>query len=243
MSGPRPLRRRVEHVDTDAAGVVHFTRYASLIETALLEDLEAMGVGTRLMSEHKLLPAVTELRMRYGAAARFPDRIEVRAGIDHVGGASWRVSGTVRRLPDHADTGADAAGMWPDAADVWRDDASVLRDRADVLRDRANAGSDRANAGSDRADFGPDRVEVGRDRGGLGPDRAGLGPDRAGPGVERAGVRVERPGARTGTLLATGTLVMCLVNAADGTPAPLPAALRAALRAQLSGERNDGRDR
>jgi acyl-CoA thioester hydrolase len=173
VSGPRPLRRRVEHVDTDAAGVVHFTRYASLIETALLEDLEAMGVGTRLMSEHKLQPAVTELRMRYGAAARFPDRIEVRAGIDHVGGASWRVSGTVRRLPDHAATGADDADT---------------------------------------------------------------GPDRAGVGVDRAGVRA-------GTLLATGMLVMCLVNAADGTPAPLPAALRAALRAQLSEERNDGRDR
>ncbi|MFG1965131.1 acyl-CoA thioesterase [Nonomuraea sp. NPDC049028] len=151
VSGPRPLRRRVEHVDTDAAGVVHFTRYASLIETALLEDLEAMGVGTRLMSEHQLQPAVTELRMRYGAAARFPDRIEVRADVDHVGGASWRVSGTVRRLPDPPDDGA-------------------------------------------------------------------------------------------GPLLASGTLVLCLVNAADGRPAPLPAALRAALRAQLSEERADGRD-
>ena len=171
MSGPRPLRRRVEHVDTDAAGVVHFTRYASLIETALLEDLEAMGVGTRLMNEHKLQPAVTELRMRYGAAARFPDRIEVRTGIDHVGGASWRVSGTVRRVPDRADDGLD----------------------------RADGGSDRAEAGSVRAD------------------------------------------ARAGTLLATGTLVLCLVNAA-GTPAPLPAALRAALRAQLREERTDGRD-
>ncbi|MFG1687331.1 acyl-CoA thioesterase [Nonomuraea sp. NPDC049269] len=187
MSGPRPLRRRVEHVDTDAAGVVHFTRYASLIETALLEDLEAMGVGTRLMSEHQLQPAVTELRMRYGAAARFPDRIEVRAGIDHVGGASWRVSGTVCRLPDHADTGPDHAGVGRDDADVWRD-------RADVWPDRTDAGVDRA-------------------------------------------------GARAGMLLATGTLVMCLVNAADGTPAPLPAALRAALRAQLSEGRTDGRDR
>ncbi|MBT2227575.1 thioesterase family protein [Nonomuraea sp. NEAU-A123] len=201
MSGPRPLRRRVEHVDTDAAGVVHFTRYASLIETALLEDLEAMGVGTRLMSEHKLQPAVTELRMRYGAAARFPDRIEVRAGIDHVGGASWRVSGTVRRLPDHADTGVDDA------------------------------------------DTGTDRAGVGPDRAGVGPDRAGPGVERAGVGVDRAGCGIDRADARAGTLLATGTLVMCLVNAADGSPAPLPAALRAALRAQLSEERNDGRDR
>ncbi|MEU7857121.1 acyl-CoA thioesterase [Nonomuraea sp. NPDC049141] len=201
MSGPRPLRRRVEHVDTDAAGVVHFTRYASLIETALLEDLEAMGVGTRLMSEHQLQPAVTELRMRYGAAARFPDRIEVCAGIDHVGGASWRVSGTVRRLPDHADTGPDHAGVGRDDADVWRDRADVWRDRADVWRDRADVWPDRTDAGVDRA------------------------------------------GARAGMLLATGTLVMCLVNAADGTPAPLPAALRAALRAQLSEGRTDGRDR
>ncbi|WP_103963943.1 acyl-CoA thioesterase [Nonomuraea solani] len=98
------LPRRVEHVDTDAAGVMHFTRYASLIETALLENLEALGVGTRLMDEHKVQPAVSELRMRYSAAARFSDELLVRVGVEHVGGASYRISGFVYRREDGAET-------------------------------------------------------------------------------------------------------------------------------------------
>ncbi|MEK8107760.1 hypothetical protein NKG94_26990 [Micromonospora sp. M12] len=43
MTALRELRWRVEHVDTDAAGVVHFTRYASLLESALLENLDRLG--------------------------------------------------------------------------------------------------------------------------------------------------------------------------------------------------------
>ncbi|MDF5755758.1 thioesterase family protein [Spongiactinospora sp. TRM90649] len=102
MSGLRPLRRRVEHVDTDAAGVVHFTRYASLIETALLENLEELGVGTHLLSARALEPAVTELRMTYRAAARFPDLLVVRVDVDHVAGETCGVSGTVHRVENGA---------------------------------------------------------------------------------------------------------------------------------------------
>jgi len=87
--------RQVEHVDTDAAGVVHFTRYASLLETALLENLERLGVGVRQLGEEGLELAFSELQMNYFASARFFDPLRVRIRVDRVGGASCSVSGAV----------------------------------------------------------------------------------------------------------------------------------------------------
>lgn len=95
MSALLDLTRQVEHVDTDAAGVVHFTRYASLLETAVLENLERLGVGVRQLGEAGLELAITELQMNYFASARFFDPLRVRIRVDRVGGASCSVSGDV----------------------------------------------------------------------------------------------------------------------------------------------------
>lgn len=100
MTALRGLRRRVEHVDTDAAGVVHFTRYASLLETAVLESLDHLGVGARQLAEQGLELAVRDLRMRYEASARFLDRLRVGVRVDRVAGATCEVSGTVHRELD-----------------------------------------------------------------------------------------------------------------------------------------------
>lgn len=89
------LYRRVEHVDTDAAGVVHFTRYASLLETAAVENLERLGVGVRDLRDEDLDLVATRLQMRYSAPARFFDLLRVEVRVDRVGGASFHVSGTV----------------------------------------------------------------------------------------------------------------------------------------------------
>ncbi|WUI03653.1 thioesterase family protein [Spirillospora sp. NBC_00431] len=96
MGSLRIARYRAEHVDTDAGGVVHFTRYASWLESAVLEGLEDLGLGVGGLGERGLVPAVTELTMKYVRSARFLDRIEVRARVDHVGGASVRFAGEVR---------------------------------------------------------------------------------------------------------------------------------------------------
>jgi acyl-CoA thioester hydrolase len=91
----RPTHRRVEHLDTDASGVVHFARYASLLETAVLENLHELGAGLSALHEHGLDLAVTELRMRYHAPARFLDELELQAAIVHVGAAQVRVEGAI----------------------------------------------------------------------------------------------------------------------------------------------------
>lgn len=100
MTALRELRWRVEHVDTDAAGVVHFTRYASLLESALLENLDRLGVGVRHLAAEGLELAVREMRMRYAAPARFLDRTRVTVRVERIAGATCAVSGVVHREPD-----------------------------------------------------------------------------------------------------------------------------------------------
>ncbi|MFS8097005.1 acyl-CoA thioesterase [Lentzea alba] len=103
MSLPVTLSRTVEHVDTDASGVVHFSRYASLLETAVLENLEAFGCGVSEIESDGLDLAVAELGMRYVAPARYAERLRIRATVEHVGGAQCRVTGTVHRCVSQDD--------------------------------------------------------------------------------------------------------------------------------------------
>ena len=91
-----------EHVDTDAAGVVHFSRYASLLETGALEHLHRLGAGLTELAAEGLDLAVTELRLRYHAPARHRDRIAVHAAVATVTGASCEVVGSLRREADGA---------------------------------------------------------------------------------------------------------------------------------------------
>jgi acyl-CoA thioester hydrolase len=89
----RDTLRRVEHVDTDAAGVVHFARYASLLETSVLENLERLHIGVRRLAEDELDLAVTQLQLKYQASARYHDPIRIRVQVDRVSGASVLMSG------------------------------------------------------------------------------------------------------------------------------------------------------
>ncbi|RKH64141.1 acyl-CoA thioesterase [Corallococcus llansteffanensis] len=88
---PPALRRKVEHVDTDASGVVHFSRYASLLETAGLEELERRGAGLEVLSAQGLDLRVRELRVSYRAAARFQDWLVLVPAVEHVGPASLKL--------------------------------------------------------------------------------------------------------------------------------------------------------
>lgn len=103
MSLPATLSRTVEHIDTDASGVVHFSRYASLLETAVLENLELLGCGLSEIESGGLDLAVAELGMRYVAPARYADHLRIRAAVEHVGAAQCRVTGTVHRCAPHSD--------------------------------------------------------------------------------------------------------------------------------------------
>jgi acyl-CoA thioester hydrolase len=85
------VRHRVEHVDTDAAGVVHFSRYASLMETAALDELEHRGVGLGVFEAQGLELRVRDLRVTYRNAARFRDGLLLVPALENVGPASLKV--------------------------------------------------------------------------------------------------------------------------------------------------------
>ncbi|MFV2010009.1 MULTISPECIES: acyl-CoA thioesterase [unclassified Micromonospora] len=97
MNGLHDVRRRVEHVDTDAGGVVHFSRYASLLETALLDNLERLGVGVGALVDAGLDLTVTELQVRYRAPAKFPDPLRIAVRVQRLGGAYCQIAGAVHR--------------------------------------------------------------------------------------------------------------------------------------------------
>ncbi|MGZ3459238.1 MAG: acyl-CoA thioesterase [Archangium sp.] len=91
------FRHRVEHVDTDASGIVHFSRYASLLETAALEELERRGAGLGVLEAQGLELRVRDLRITYRSAARFRDGLLLVPGVENVGPASVKVGVKVYR--------------------------------------------------------------------------------------------------------------------------------------------------
>jgi YbgC/YbaW family acyl-CoA thioester hydrolase len=91
------LVHRIEHVDTDAAEVVHFARYASLLETAVLELLERSGAGLGALAAEGAALAVTELHVRYRQSARYRDLVHGNAGIERVGAAQLRAWSSLHR--------------------------------------------------------------------------------------------------------------------------------------------------
>ncbi|GAA2793116.1 acyl-CoA thioesterase [Saccharopolyspora taberi] len=91
------LRHRVEHVDTDAAGVMHFSRYASLAETAVLSFLHHNGTGLDLFQRHGTELAVTDLHIRYLAPARFRDVVLATTTLERATAATLRARADLAR--------------------------------------------------------------------------------------------------------------------------------------------------
>ncbi|WP_328603290.1 acyl-CoA thioesterase [Amycolatopsis sp. NBC_00345] len=105
------LDRRIEHIDTDAAGVVHFTRYLSLLESAVLENLDRLGIGLAALAENGTSLVVVESRLRHQASARFLDDVGIDVSVSHLGAASLRISGTVSGPHGPLATGTLAFGF------------------------------------------------------------------------------------------------------------------------------------
>ncbi|KAF2774999.1 acyl-CoA thioesterase [Streptomyces coelicoflavus] len=97
------VRRRVEHADTDASGVVHFARYPALQETALLENLERLGAGLGELARGGFDLVVVEATTRYRAPARYPDELSLEPAVGHLGAARARIDTTIRRAADGAE--------------------------------------------------------------------------------------------------------------------------------------------
>ena len=89
-------RMRVNWVDTDASGLIHYTaalRYFEVAEHALMRTLFAEG---RPMEEPVLLPRV-HVEADYKAGLRYPDEFDCSARVAAIGNSSVTFGYEIRR--------------------------------------------------------------------------------------------------------------------------------------------------
>jgi acyl-CoA thioester hydrolase len=89
---------RIYYEDTDLGGVVYYANYLRYLERARSEWLRAMGISqTRLLSEQRVLFAVTSVSIRYLSPARFEDVLIVTSELIRLKPASMTFSQRIRR--------------------------------------------------------------------------------------------------------------------------------------------------
>jgi acyl-CoA thioesterase FadM len=80
------IARRIEWIDTDAAGIYHWTTVFRLAELAETELHRGLGIAERTFGLMPRLAVTTE----YLGPLRFDDRIEVELGVQEIGRTSLR---------------------------------------------------------------------------------------------------------------------------------------------------------
>ena len=102
MEGPFPFATaiRVRFAETDAQGVAHHASYLVWFESARVEFLERFAGGYPALREGGLEAVVTEAHVRYGAAARFDDRLTLHARCTAIRGARFRFEYLLERTSD-----------------------------------------------------------------------------------------------------------------------------------------------
>ena len=81
---------RVRFAETDAQAVAHNAAYLVWFELARVEYLERFAGGYPALRERGIEAFVTEAHVRYGAPARFDDRLTLHARCGEVRGARFR---------------------------------------------------------------------------------------------------------------------------------------------------------
>src|SRR5437764_14702312 len=86
MSEPFRTTRRVEFVDTDMAGIVHFSNFFRWMESAEVELLRSLGLSVKLTWEGAVLgfPRVSA-SCDYVKPARFEDVLQIAVTVAKVG--------------------------------------------------------------------------------------------------------------------------------------------------------------
>ena len=83
---------RVYWEDTDAGGIVYYANYLRFFERARTEWLRQAGVEQSLLAQREgLLFVVTEANLRYRAAARLDDQLDLHLSVTELGPASLAV--------------------------------------------------------------------------------------------------------------------------------------------------------
>ena len=75
---------RVRYAETDAMGIVHHASYIVWLEVGRTELLRARGMAYRTLEEQGFLVVLSDLKVRYHAAARYDDTIIVRTALGDV---------------------------------------------------------------------------------------------------------------------------------------------------------------
>ena len=88
---------RVRFAETDAQGVAHHSAYLVWFEIARVEFLERFAGGYPALRATGIEAFVTEAHVRYGAPARFDDRLALHARCVDVRGARFRFEYLVER--------------------------------------------------------------------------------------------------------------------------------------------------
>ena len=96
---------RVRFAETDAQGVVHNSAYLVWFEIARVEFLERFAGGYPALRASGIEAFVTAAHVRYGAAARFDDRLALHARCVDVRGARFRFEYLVERAGERVADG------------------------------------------------------------------------------------------------------------------------------------------
>jgi YbgC/YbaW family acyl-CoA thioester hydrolase len=114
------IRRRVQWMDTDAAGVWHHSTAVRWMEEAEAELHRQLGIIDETFGS---TPRV-HVEFDFGAPVRFDDEVEIRLEVADVGSSSVTYEFTVERAGERAVTGrvvivlidgvAGRARPWPD---------------------------------------------------------------------------------------------------------------------------------
>ena len=88
---------RVRFAETDAQGVANNAVYLVWFEVARVEYLERHAGGYPRLRQRGIEALVTEANIRYGAPARFDDRLRIAARCVDVRGARFRFEYLVTR--------------------------------------------------------------------------------------------------------------------------------------------------
>jgi len=88
---------RVRFAETDAQGVAHNAAYLVWFEVARVDYLERFAGGYPALRARGIEAFVTEASLRFGAPARFDDRLRIHARCRDVRGARFRFEYLVER--------------------------------------------------------------------------------------------------------------------------------------------------
>ena len=94
---------RVYWEDTDAGGIVYHSNYLNFAERARTEMVRSAGLRQSQLADEGYVFAVRHVDMDFLKPARLDDHLQVETRPLPLGGASWEVAQTIRRVDDGAE--------------------------------------------------------------------------------------------------------------------------------------------